>query len=131
MPEAIDTPASVSIPWVSQACPASTPLADGEGPQVVAGDNLGAATRKLSHPAARSLISWEKRTPRRIRPSGIARRKLIRTAEALAGEGSGKEKIHSRRRNPIVAALSSALVTDFQFPLPSSSFGASWSRCTG
>jgi hypothetical protein len=28
----------------------------GEVPQVVAGDNLGAATRKLSHPATRSLI---------------------------------------------------------------------------
>jgi hypothetical protein len=37
---------------------ATTKLA-GEGPQVVAGDNLGAATRKLSHPAARSLISTE------------------------------------------------------------------------
>jgi hypothetical protein len=34
---------------------ATTKLA-GEGPQVVAGDNLGAATRKLSHPATRSLI---------------------------------------------------------------------------
>ena len=35
---------------------ATTKLA-GECPQVVAGDNLGAATRKLSYPAARSLIS--------------------------------------------------------------------------
>jgi len=35
---------------------ATTKLA-GEGPQVVAGDNLGAATRKVSHPAARSPIS--------------------------------------------------------------------------
>ena len=35
---------------------ATTKLA-GEGPQVVAGDNLGAATRKVSHPATRSLIS--------------------------------------------------------------------------
>jgi hypothetical protein len=34
---------------------ATTKLA-GEGPQVVAGDNLGAATRKVSHPAGRSLI---------------------------------------------------------------------------
>ena len=31
----------------------------GEGPQVVAGDNLGAATRKVSHPATRSPISTE------------------------------------------------------------------------
>ena len=31
----------------------------GEGPQVVAGDNLGAATRKVSHPATRILISTE------------------------------------------------------------------------
>jgi hypothetical protein len=35
---------------------ATTKLA-GEGPQVVAGDNLGAATRKVSHPATRSPIS--------------------------------------------------------------------------
>ena len=35
---------------------ATTKLA-GEGPQVVAGDNLGTATRKLSHLAARSQIS--------------------------------------------------------------------------
>jgi hypothetical protein len=28
----------------------------GEVPQVVVGDNLGAATRKVSHPAGRSLI---------------------------------------------------------------------------
>jgi hypothetical protein len=37
---------------------ATTKLA-GEGPQVVAGDNLGAATRKVSHPATRSPISTE------------------------------------------------------------------------
>ena len=37
---------------------ATTKLA-GEGPQVVAGDNLGAATRKVSHPTTRSLISTE------------------------------------------------------------------------
>jgi hypothetical protein len=38
---------------------ATTKLAGGDldGPQVVAGDNLGAATRKRVHPAARSLIS--------------------------------------------------------------------------
>ena len=35
---------------------ATTKLA-GEGPQVVAGDNLGTATRKLSHLAARNPIS--------------------------------------------------------------------------
>jgi hypothetical protein len=29
----------------------------GEVPQVVVGDNLGAATRKVSHPAGRSMIS--------------------------------------------------------------------------
>jgi mRNA interferase MazF len=47
-------------PQVSRVNPlgrfATTKLA-GECPQVVAGDNLGAATRKLSYPAARSLIS--------------------------------------------------------------------------
>jgi hypothetical protein len=31
----------------------------GEGRQVVAGDNLGAATRKVSHPSSRSPISTE------------------------------------------------------------------------
>ncbi len=31
----------------------------GEGPQVVAGDNRGAATRKVCHPATRSPISPE------------------------------------------------------------------------
>jgi hypothetical protein len=55
------TPISGSIKYrVSRVNPlgrfATTKLA-GECPQVVAGDNLGAATRKLSYPAARSLIS--------------------------------------------------------------------------
>jgi len=35
----------------------------------------------------------------------------------LTGEGSGKEGIHSHQPNPMVAALGSSLVTDFQSAL--------------
>ena len=61
-PAAQNRPLALGLGAVSRVNPlgrfASIKLA-GEGPQVVAGDNLGAATRKVSHPATRSPISTE------------------------------------------------------------------------
>ena len=76
---------------------ATTKLAGGEGPQVVAGDNLGTATRKLSHLAAeaRSALGLRDRHQATIRlaggvceppPQPLAERTSRRTPQS-AGSG--------------------------------------------
>lgn len=53
------------------------------------------------------------RTPRRMRASGIAVRKLIRSRSVAAAALSGTERIQSRRPQPMLAGAVSSLVTHF------------------
>ena len=57
------------------------------------------------------------RTPRRIRASGIALRKLIRSRSVAAEQVSRTEKEQARSANPTLATQASALVTHFESAL--------------
>jgi hypothetical protein len=57
------------------------------------------------------------RTPRRMRGSGIARRKLIRSRSVAATAASGTERRRSRRPQLMVAGRARAPVTHFESAL--------------
>jgi len=84
---------------------------------VVSDGEKAASSRQVSDGKMSNRYQAGIRIPRRIRTSGIALRKLIRSRSVAAEPVSRTEKEQARSANPTLAAQASALVTHFESAL--------------